>query len=257
MGKPYTALAQIYDELMDVVDYDNWVSYILQLMDYLEFYPESILDLACGTGNITHRLAEKGFKLWGVDISSEMLKKAEEKKSNRENPRFLQGDMRSFSLPEKVDMVICLYDSINYMLTPRAVEKMAGRVKKVLQPGGLFIFDFNTRARIRRIRPGVHLFEGTNYSCFWEDKVDLNKDRWKVDLTIFLREKEEKYYRYQESHEEQGYGKSEMVMIMEKAGFIVEEVFRAYSLSSGEEDDERLYLINRKPPAKTTKRVPQ
>jgi len=257
MGKPYTALAQIYDELMDVVDYNNWIHYLQQIMEFYKFQPESILDLACGTGNITYRLVELGYRVWGVDISDEMLKKAERKREKTENPRFLQGDMRKFSLPEKVDMVISLYDSVNYLLTPGAVEQMAGRAKKVLRPGGLFVFDFNTRARIRKIRPGVHLFEGSNYSCFWEDKVDLNKDRWKVELTIFLRENEDKYYRYQEVHEEQGYGKMEMVALMGKAGFIVEDVFRAYSLSSGEEDDERLYLINRKPPTKRKARKNQ
>ena len=257
MGKPYTILAQIYDELMAVVDYDRWVSYLQDLMDHYTYYPRSILDLACGTGNMAHRLAGLGFKVWGVDLSPDMIQQAESKKEDPQNPHFIQGDMRSFSLPEPVDMVISLYDSVNYLLEPADVEQMAVRVRKVLRPGGLFIFDFNTRLRIRKISSGVHLFEGSNYSCFWEDRVDPDRDRWQVELTLFLRDVDNNFRRYKERHVEQGYGKKEMVELMEKAGLIVEDVFRAYSIAAGKEDDERLFLISRKPPRDKTARKPQ
>ena len=69
----YRDFAYVYDELMKDVDYDAWVDFIEKVFQTYQVRPERIVDLACGTGNITSRLASRGYMLTGVDISNEML----------------------------------------------------------------------------------------------------------------------------------------------------------------------------------------
>lgn len=237
--RPYSVLAALYDHLMDQVDYDMWLGYILQLIEKHGDRCASVLDLACGTGNMACRLAEKGFQVIGVDSSQEMLDIARKK---GDFP-LVQGDMRSFSLAQTVDVVICVYDSLNYLLTTEDLLKTFQSVRTCLRPGGIFIFDFNTRSRIKRILEGTHLFEGPGYSCFWKDYVQLCQSRWHVELTIFLKEGREVYRKYCEEHVEQGYTIDEMEDAAQKAGFQILNWLRAYTLEAGSNHDDRVYGI--------------
>jgi len=80
MQQPYTGLAQIYDQLLSGVDYEEWADYLEDIFRKFQVHPlEKIVDLACGTGNSTLPWAQRGFTVWGVDISPEMLQWAREK----------------------------------------------------------------------------------------------------------------------------------------------------------------------------------
>ena len=82
----YRDFAFVYDELMDDVDYEGWIDYIEQIIEKENAKVKNILELACGTGNITIPLAEKNYDIAGIDISDEMLNvarsKAEKEKQN-------------------------------------------------------------------------------------------------------------------------------------------------------------------------------
>ena len=69
----YGSFAYIYDELMDDVDYEKWVKHIENIIEHKKIKVKNILELACGTGNITLPLAQKGYDIAGIDISEEML----------------------------------------------------------------------------------------------------------------------------------------------------------------------------------------
>ena len=75
----YRDFAFVYDELMDDVDYDGWVNYIEQIIKNENAEVKNILELACGTGNITIPLAKKNYDIAGIDISDEMLNVARSK----------------------------------------------------------------------------------------------------------------------------------------------------------------------------------
>jgi SAM-dependent methyltransferase len=71
--KAYTAFAQVYDIFMDNVPYDEWTEYLTVLLEEYGIKEGLVLELGCGTGNVTRRLASKGYDMIGIDNSEEML----------------------------------------------------------------------------------------------------------------------------------------------------------------------------------------
>ena len=137
----YGEFADIYDRLQDI-DYDSFVKYYEQIFTRLGLKPSLVLDLACGTGNITLPMAGLGYDMIGVDLSEEMLGIASEKaRENNFDILFLNQDMTEFELYGTVDAIVCSLDGVNYLTCDGEVEALFALVKNYLNPGGLFIFD--------------------------------------------------------------------------------------------------------------------
>ena len=118
----------------------------------------TLLELGCGTGSILARLTPIR-SLTGLDRSPEMLALAGHKVPRA---RLIQGDMSSFSLGERFDVVICVFDSLNHLLTFAAWEWMFAAVYDHLEEGGLFVLDVNTVGELRRLGdepPWVYEFD--------------------------------------------------------------------------------------------------
>ncbi len=244
--EPYSVLARFYDDLMKVVDYEGWLDYLEKLLKHYRLVPRTILDLACGTGNMAIPLAQKGYKVYGVDRSRDMLEMAEKKKTDKSNPVFICQDMRQLALAERVDLVVSFYDSVNYIKSFDELIITFKNVEKVLHPGGYFIFDFNTAHRIKSIKEGIHIYEGNNYTCFWRDRIDREKCYWWAELTIFLREGRENYRRYREVHLERGYSAGEMARAVMAGGLKKIGSLEAYTFEKGWDNCDRLFFICQK-----------
>ena len=72
----YTGFAEVYDLFMDNVDYDSWSSYLIGLLKRYGVDSGLVLELGCGTGTMTERMADKGYEMIGVDNSEDMLSEA-------------------------------------------------------------------------------------------------------------------------------------------------------------------------------------
>jgi 2-polyprenyl-3-methyl-5-hydroxy-6-metoxy-1,4-benzoquinol methylase len=114
-GANYEALAYIYDEVMQDIDYDDWADYIDEIIQ--EHHPDavSILELACGTGRLALSLDELDcYDITATDKSETMLNvgklKAEYKKSGI---RWQVVDYFNITMPERFDVVMTLFDSLN------------------------------------------------------------------------------------------------------------------------------------------------
>ena len=146
----FTEVARAYDELMAGVPYRRWVDYVEKLLKQVRASPRTVLDIACGTGNVTFALADRGYEVAGVDLSAPMLAIARRKACRyRRDIPFFQGDMRCLSLPERYDLAVCLYDSLNYLLSPDDVQQAFASAYRVLHPGGHYIFGVNTIYALR------------------------------------------------------------------------------------------------------------
>lgn len=244
-NRSYTVFAKYYDLMMTEVPYDEWVAYLEMLITgKLKARPCQILDLACGTGNMTIRLAKKGYQMFGIDGSPEMIAVAE-KKAQRAGVdiNFTSGDFCSFQVSTPVDLVICLYDSLNYLLELEKLEQTFQQVYQALKPGGYFIFDLNTIQRLRNIKDGKRLFEGDGYYCFWTDKVDLEIPLWNIQLTFFLEQSNGCLERSDEFHVERGYPLTNIHHLLEDVGFQIVGLYDAFSLSPGSDQSERVYFV--------------
>ena len=80
----YTFLSHFYDLLNDEVDYDGWFEFINSNFIKHSLKPASVLDLACGTGEMAIRFAKAGIETIAVDLSNEMLSIAKQKADEKE-----------------------------------------------------------------------------------------------------------------------------------------------------------------------------
>jgi SAM-dependent methyltransferase len=101
----------------------------------------AVLDLCCGTGDLAARLVDRGLDVTGVDAAGEMLRFA---RKRAPGARFVHADARDFELDHTFRAVLCLFDSLNHVEGVTELAQVFHRVRAVLEPGGLFLFDLNT-----------------------------------------------------------------------------------------------------------------
>jgi SAM-dependent methyltransferase len=103
---------------------------------------ETVLDIACGTGPHLIRLAERGYRMSGLDLSPENIEFLRERAARKGLDVTLHvGDMTRFRLPKPVDAAICMQDSQGHLLTNEAILAHLRSVRRALRTGGLYVFD--------------------------------------------------------------------------------------------------------------------
>jgi len=143
---PYETFHRFYDRAMR--DY-SWCSEFLNFAGaHIGNDVRSVLELACGTGRILEMFSGEGVALHGLDISPGMLSQARIRLPEAVLHRM---SMVGFSLEEKFDLIICLFDSINHVRTFSEWESVFSAAQHHLLPGGTFLLDFNTSERLQRL----------------------------------------------------------------------------------------------------------
>ncbi|SJZ79129.1 class I SAM-dependent DNA methyltransferase [Anaerorhabdus furcosa] len=137
----YEGLAKYYDDLVgDEEATLKWVDLTKK------FCPKgNLLELACGSGEISYKLQQEGYDLLATDFSSSMIERLNSKYPSVATQVL---DMREFTLDKKFDGVICYCDSINYLNSMEEVKRMFQSVKDCLSDEGIFIFDMHTLDRL-------------------------------------------------------------------------------------------------------------
>lgn len=107
---------------------------------WLPRVPENgrILDVCCGTGYLAGVLAERGYRVTGVDLSAEMIAYA---RRNIPDAHFHIADAAAFCAPEPQDAAVSTFDSLNHILTPAALEQTFRATAASLRRGAPFAFD--------------------------------------------------------------------------------------------------------------------
>lgn len=247
----YEKLAEIYDYLVAGIDYDEWADYIEQIAARFSCNIQTIADLACGTGCTTLPLASRGYRVYGIDLSSAMLQKALEKarqmaESQSLTVNFLEQDMRELYLPEPMDLVTCYHDGLNYILELEQLKVVFNRVFDSLRPGGLFIFDLNAVEKLSAAGGDVTFVDDTDMSLIWETSYDKGRDVWEIRLTGFLK-KGEMYEKFIEEHSEKSYKNHEALQTLSDSGFEVLDVYHGFSFDPPKSSSRRLFYVARKP----------
>ena len=246
----YTAFAAIYDRVMRDVDYPNWSEHVIRLAKRFKFKGKRWLDLACGTGSTSLELIPRGYEMTGVDFAEDMLRIGEEKADELgyQLP-LLQGRMEAFAqdgLGRDFDVVICLYDSLNYLTDPEVVKKCFREVHAHLRPGGGFIFDVTTEYNL------LHNFAGYTFaenfedaSYIWENAYNIVTKLCNSKVTIFM-QRDGKFERVEEQHDQRVYSLENLMNWLEEAGFENLGQFKDVSVEPPEAKCERVHLVARK-----------
>jgi len=239
----YGDFAGMYDPLMKDVDYDSWAEYLLRFLGAEKL---RVADCACGTGEITLRLARAGHIMTGVDISGDMLRIASEKarRAALKIP-FVEQDMRKLALHRPQDAIICACDGVNYLDSLKAAEEFFEAANAALKVGGLLLFDISSQYKLENIL-GCNTFaedeQGGAY--IWKNNYDPKSRLIEMELTFFERQGE-LYRRFTERHIQRAHGVDELLSALNRAGFDAE----AYDFETTEPvkpDSERVQFSGRK-----------
>lgn len=239
----YLDFANLYDRLMDDFDYEKWYEYIEEIFKRYR-KPKNILEMACGTGNLSYHLAKAGYEFTGFDLSEEMLSIAYNKLIDFDNIKLLQQDMREFSINEKFDSIISICDSINYITDSNDLLDTFKNVFNHLEEDGLFIFDINSYYKLKYII-GNNIFAEDRNDIFytWQNYYDDKTDICEFYLTFFESKDGENYSRIDEVHMERAYKTEEVIDLLGKAGFTNIEYYDGITFNPVNEKSERINFI--------------
>ena len=240
----YTSFAQVYDMFMDNVPYEQWGTYIHNILKEYGIDSGILLDLGCGTGKMTEFFADKGYDMIGVDNSSEMLEIAME--NNSRGILYLLQDMREFELYGTVRAIYSACDCINYILDEDDLLRVFKLVNNYLDPGGIFIFDINSEYKYREILGENTFAENRPESSFiWDNFFHCDQNINEYDLTLFIRDEDDKYLRYTETHYQRSYSIHTIEELIAEAGMELLAVYDGYTEEAVKEDSERITIIAR------------
>lgn len=244
----YTSFAAVYDTFMDNIPYEEWEKYLKSLLYEYGVREGLVLELGCGTGNMTEILAQSGYDMIGVDNAEEMLEIAIEKRMKSGlDILYLQQDMREFELYGTVKAIVSICDSVNYILEEEELEEVFRLVNNYLDPGGVFIFDFNTVYKYREILGDQTIAENREECSFIWDNYYYEEERInEYELSLFIREGDSELYRkYQETHFQKAYDLETMKRLITQSGLEYITAYDAFTKEAPTRVSERIYVIAR------------
>ncbi len=241
MGESYTALAKVYDALMRDVSYDEWAAYIQGFLLRSGLHAATIADCACGTGQLSIRLARLGHRVTGIDQSEAMLYEAAEnaRQSGLMLP-FVQQDIRKLQLHKQADAIVCACDGVNYLLSASEARAFFKAANSALKPGGLLLFDVSSRYKLEHVL-GCNTFGEAEDACvyLWKNSYDAASHLCEMQLTLFV-PNGGMYERFDERHVQRGHSVRELTSWLEAAGFAQVEAFEAFTMNAPKDETERI-----------------
>ena len=239
----YTSFAEVYDMFMDNIPYEDWCGYLTSLLKEYGINDGLVLDLGCGTGTLTELLAKEGYDMIGVDVSEDMLQEAIEKRAESGLPiLYLLQDMREFELYGTVRAVVSICD---YILDYDDLAHVFSLVNNYLDPKGMFIFDLNTEAKFQAMGSETIAEVRDEGSFIWENEYDEEEKINSYDLTLFIREEDDLYRRYQETHFERAWSLDEIKKALTEAGMEFVAAYDAFTKNAPRKESDRIYVVAR------------
>lgn len=245
----YTDFAKYYDILTDNVDYNNIAYYYSEILHKYGVKKGKLLDLGCGTGNLTVRFERLGFSdITGCDLSQSMLNSAVKKSKNI---KWLCSDMRELPFESEFDAVIATLDSINHLKDKKAVGQAFDSVYGCLKKGGIFAADLNTPYKHRYVlADNVFTFdyEEDGLYCVWENEQIQGDSLNRIDmfLVFFEQQGDGSYIRTSDSLSEISLPPKEITQMLVKSGFRVLECSEYLTGRDLEETSEKFTVVAKK-----------
>lgn len=245
----YGVFSEFYDALTANVSYDTVAQVLSSLLTRYGKGRGLLLDLACGTGSVSVRMAQKGYEVIGVDLSPEMLSEAQNKAySAGQNILFLCQDMTALDLYGTVDAAVCTLDGLCHLPDEESVSAALGKVSLFMNPGGVFLFDVNSVYKHRAVLGNnTFVYDTDDVYCVWQNTLLPDGVTVQMDLDFFEPTSDEgDYVRQSERFTERAYPRETLEAMLKKAGFTVLDVFDGYSEKPAHDTSERLLFAVRK-----------
>ncbi len=242
----YESFAAVYDLFMDNVPYEEWTAFILEKLKEYGITDGILADLGCGTGVMTRLLAAQGYDMIGIDNSISMLEMAKEQGKEGDGILYLCQDMQEFELYGTVKAVISACDSLNYLCEDGELEQVFRLVDNYLDPKGVFVFDFNTRYKYETLLGEATIVENREEGSFiWENYFDEETDINEYDMTFFIRQENDLYQKFEETHFQRAYTLEQVKQALKQAGLEFLQAYDGYTKEPAKEDSERIVVLAR------------
>jgi SAM-dependent methyltransferase len=216
--------AGVYSRFADYYDFLGWDEFskeaFRRLRGILRLIPgptNTVLDLACGTGELAILLAERGYEVTGVDLSESMLKAAKRKRGRR-RIRFVRADIRRLSLGREFDLVCCFFDSLNHLTSKSDLLSALRTARWHLRPRGHFVFDMITSEGLKTWEK-TEIEREENYVLLTEGELNHTGDRVKIVIEGFIRKRGNLYDHFSQIIRERAYPQKVTTQLLAKAGF--------------------------------------
>lgn len=243
--RAYNSFAWVYDTFMDNIPYQSWADYLVSLLKEYGVHDGLVLDMGCGTGNMTELLDDQGYEMIGIDNSEEMLMEARDKMlEGGRDILYLMQDMRSFELYGTVAACVSVCDSMNYITDYEDLVQVFRLVNNYLDPKGVFIFDYKTEYQYETLIGNRTIAENREDCSFiWENEYDASNRLNTYEMTIFIEEEEGLFRRYEEVHTQRAWTTEELKQAAEEAGLVFLTEYDAFTREPKKTDSGRAYMI--------------
>ncbi|MBM7569598.1 class I SAM-dependent DNA methyltransferase [Aquibacillus albus] len=217
----YSKMAYVYDALMQDAPYDQWENFAIKMIREYGSTVQHMADLGCGTGEITRRLSNKGFRMIGIDYSEDMLAYAQQSTAIAQPIQWFHQDIRELQgfHHNQLDAVISFCDVINYLTTREEIQQVFQHVNHMLKEDGLFLFDIHSLNHIEENLKGqtfAEIYDDISY--VWLCQPGENSGEVYHDLTFFVLD-DQQYERFDETHHQRTFATQVYEDLLNQAGF--------------------------------------
>ncbi len=219
----YDGLARFYDDLMDF-DYSALCDFYESIFAKYGSPPQTVLDLACGTGKVSAELAGRGYDITGIDLNENMLAQARFNLADYPEVLLLHQDMCALDLNDTVDAAVCALDGFNHLSGTASLVTALQRAALFLNRNGLLIFDLYSEEKFFKVLPeNISVFDLDKVYCVWQSELS-GKRSILHHLNFFIPAGNGSYRRSGECFNEYWHSPATVKNALKKAGLTLLEI---------------------------------
>jgi len=239
---PYSKLAAIYDVVMSYIDYEIWIDYLHQLCTRHQIFPETSLDISCGTGNPLPYLQEWAGQVYCMDLCQDMVSQLINKHPSMQSRAWV-GDMSFLPVQTEFDLILNLQDSVNYYMDPGDIITHLDEIYPFISREGAYIFDFSTPENVKNNFIDLHEFYDDEQ--FGYERLNRYYPRKRMNVTQFyiweLVDGNKDWYK--EEHTQRVYSLEEIEECLGASRFGRWETYEDETLHAPSRHAERIHVI--------------
>lgn len=220
----YEVFAGVYDACNEDANYETLAEQLLRRLRTHGIREGLVVDLGCGTGDLTLHLADAGYEMIGVDLSEEMLCVLQDKMAERDigGVLLLRQDLCHLDLYGTVQAAVSTFDTLNHIGPFEQFKAALSRCALFIEPDGLFMFDLNTPYKQEVVLANNrYTMENDEILLEWENHYYADRRATQIDLAITYKDDGETYM---ENFEEYAYTLQQIQDACGEAGLFIEEI---------------------------------
>jgi SAM-dependent methyltransferase len=215
----YDSLADQYDFFTADHDYDDWTATVERLAREHGLRGTRLLDVACGTGKSLLPFLARGYRVTGCDVSPAMLDRAAAKVGR--DVRLHVHDMRALPRLGAFDLICCLDDALNYLMSPDELVAALTGMRRNLAAGGVLVFDVNTVAAYRRAFAALSVVPSADRVVVMDGQAPTDfatGDLARATLLLLTREPDGSWSRARSVHHQRHHPRETVELALNRAG---------------------------------------